>query len=85
MATRTIKLNRARKLSATGRHPATFDALARHLPDGLVAAIPARLIAETIDALHACAGEAKALARHEAVAEGAIWDAAASRHREIAA
>ena len=45
----TIKLHRVRALSATARHPRTFDARLGAIPQALLAQLTARQIAAIID------------------------------------
>lgn len=85
MTDHTIKLNRARQISGIGLYPATYAAIVRHVPDAVVASGSAAMIAAVVDALHACAQEAKGVALRDAVADGVVWDAGQQRHREIAA
>lgn len=85
MPSHEIKLGRARRISAIGQHPATYAAISRHLPDTLIARASAKEIAAVIDALYACAQEAKAIAAHDIISEGYVWDSRTQRHRELAA
>jgi hypothetical protein len=85
MARHTIKLERARRRSHIGNYPATCDAIMRHVPDAVIADGNAAMVAAVIDALYACAQEAKACALRDAATEGVIWDATHQRHREVAA
>jgi hypothetical protein len=85
MTDHTIKLNRARKQCRVGNYPATYDAISRHVPAVIIAGCSAAQIAAVVDALHACAQEAKGAALRDAAAEGVVWDARQQRHREVAA
>ncbi|HCZ00196.1 MAG: hypothetical protein A3D16_12055 [Rhodobacterales bacterium RIFCSPHIGHO2_02_FULL_62_130] len=80
-----IKVNRAVKMSAIGSHPRSASAMLGAIPDDVIAALPARLIAQMIDANWQLAQASKALAVRDAIAEGMIWDAAQASHRDIAA
>lgn len=80
-----IKIDRARKLSSTGRYPATFDAMLGHVSPDIIAAVTGRDLATIIDDLSRASQAAKALANAEAITEGAVWDARQQRLREIAA
>lgn len=78
-----IKINRARKLSATGRYPGTCDAMLKHISRDVAAAVPARILALIIDDLYDASQAAKAIADREAVAEGVVWDAGRLQLRDL--
>lgn len=78
-----IKVNRALRLSKTGRYPASANAMLAHVPEAVIATIPGQQLAELIDAMWDCAQASKALAAREILAEGAIWDGQRQRLREI--
>lgn len=79
------KINRAVKMSGIGTHRESVSAMLRVIPDDVIAALPARLIAQLIDANWRLAQESKAIAAVDAINEGCVWDARKQRHREIAA
>lgn len=81
----TIKINRARKLSAIGDVPGSFYAMVERVPAAVTAAITSRQLADMVDAMWAACQEAKALAEKEAIDQGAVWDARSQRLRGIAA
>ncbi len=70
----SIKTNRAMKIATTGRYPRSFAAMLDAIPESVVEALNARLIAELIDANWRLAGCSKRIAEHEAVANGFVWD-----------
>ena len=80
----SIKIDRARRLSGAGAYPATCAAALANVPASIVAALPARMLAELIDAMSAAHQSGKALALREACDEGAVWDARDGLLREIA-
>ena len=82
-ANHTIKVNRALTQSKIGNHPASAAAMLQAIPADIIAALPARLLAQLLDAQWALASSSKAIATHEAVQEGIIWDADQNRSREI--
>lgn len=79
------KVNKAVKMSSISEHPQSASAMLRAIPDDVIAALPARLIAQLIDANWTLAGISKAIAAAEAVENGTIWDDRQGRSREIAA
>lgn len=98
LANHATKVNNALALSRIGgwtgsndhdtmQGPCHASALAMldAIPDEVIAALPARLLAQLIDANWALAQQSKAIAAAEAIAEGAVWDARSQRLREIAA
>lgn len=84
MTDHSIKMARARKLSRIGDNPSTFAAMARYVPARILERASAVEIAATVDALHACAQEAKAIAHRDVIDDGFVWDDRAACHREIA-
>ena len=84
-ANHSIKVNRAIAQSKIGNHPNSAAAMLRSIPSDIIAALPARLLAQLLDAQWALSGDSKAIATREAVQEGTIWDAAQNRSREIGA
>lgn len=80
-----IKIDRARKLSATGAYPATFGAMLAHVSPAVIEAAPARLLATIIDDLARASTAAKEIAIREAIDEGVVWDGQHQVLREIAA
>lgn len=81
----SIKVNRALALANIGRNPGSAQAMLDAIPADVVAALTARRLAQMLDAMWRLAGASKALAAHDAIAEGAIWDARTGRLRSIAA
>jgi len=81
----SIRVKRALALSQIGAYPGSAQAMLNAIPPAVVAALPARLIAELLDANWRLAQEAKAIAEKDAIQEGAVWDATTVRHREVAA
>lgn len=79
------KVNKAVKMSNIGEHPESVAAMLRAIPADVIDALPARLIAQLIDANWRLAGASKAIAAAEAIQEGCVWDAQQGRHRDIAA
>lgn len=79
------KVNRALALSGIGAHPQSASAMLSAIPDEVIDALPARLIAQILDANWTLAESSKAIAEREAVQQGCVWDAKAQRHRDIAA
>lgn len=80
----TIKINRARKLSTTGKYPESFSAMLNHIPSRLIERLTSREIADMIDALWNASLKAKELQDAAIVAEGAVWDAKRQRLIELA-
>ncbi|RWR28867.1 hypothetical protein D2T31_12200 [Sinirhodobacter populi] len=78
-----IKVNRAIKMSEIGAHAESAAAMLLAIPESVVEALPARLIAQLLDANWTLAQQSKAIAERDAISEGAIWDG--RRMREIAA
>ena len=81
----TRKVDKAVRMSGISDHSESAAVMLRAIPDEVIAALPARLIAQLIDANSALAGASKAIAAAEAVETGIIWDARQGRSREIAA
>ncbi|GEK69788.1 hypothetical protein [Paracoccus denitrificans] len=81
----TRKVNRAVAMCSIGMHPESVAAMLRAIPEDVIAALPARLIAQLIDANWRLAGASKAIAAADAIREGCVWDAQQGRHRDIAA
>lgn len=81
----TIKINRALAGAAIGRNPGSALDMLAAIPATVIDALPARLLAELLDANWSLAQASKALAHTDACAEGAIWDARRQQLREIAA
>lgn len=79
----TIKVNRALKLCDIGAHQVSAAAMLDAIPDAIIEALPARMIAQLIDANWALAQDAKAIAVRDAIEDGAVWDG--HKMREIAA
>ena len=79
------KVNKAATMCAIGTHPDSVAAMLRAIPGDVIAALPARLIAQLIDANWRLACASKALAAADAIQEGCVWDAQQGRHRDIAA
>ena len=80
----TRKVNRALRLSAIGIHPASASAMLRAIPAEVIAATPARLIAQMIDANWRLASASKAIAARDALTNGGAWDEARGAMREFA-
>lgn len=79
------KINRAIKMCSISAHPESVSAMLRAIPDEVIEALPARLIAQLIDANWQLAGASKAIAAADAIREGCVWDAQQGRHRDLAA
>lgn len=79
-----LKIKRARELSTIGDNPTSFAAMANAIPADVIAALPARLIAQLVDANWQLAGTSKAIAARDAISEGAVWDERRGAFREIA-
>lgn len=84
MTNHAIKIKRALRLSKIGACSGSALAMLDAIPASAVAGLPAKALAELLDAMWRACQEAKALAESGAVAEGAIWDARSQRLREIA-
>lgn len=81
----SIKINRAIALAKTGKNPGCALDMMAAIPANVVAHLPARLLAEMIDANWQLALASKAISTSGACDEGVIWDAANGRLRDIAA
>lgn len=79
------KVNKAVAMCSIGTHRESATAMLRAIPADVIDALPARLIAQLIDANWRLAGASKAIAAAEAIQEGCVWDAQQGRHRDIAA
>ena len=84
MTDHSIKINRAQKLTSIGKYPGTWAALLAHVPAELRNTLTARQIAQTVDALWACAQASKAIADREAIADGGVWDARRQQFHDLA-
>ncbi|NBN63087.1 hypothetical protein [Pannonibacter tanglangensis] len=80
----SIKITRAAKLSRIGDTPRSFAAMAQYLPDSVIKSLTSVQLAEMIDALWTCAGDAKAIAAREAIEAGCVWDAKRNMSRDLA-
>lgn len=69
-----IKINRAVKMARIGAYPNSASAMINHIPDTVISALPARLIAAQIDALWDACQASKAIADREAIQNGFVWD-----------
>ena len=65
-------------------HPASASSMLRAIPAEAVNALPARLIAQMIDANWRLASASKAIAARDALTEGGVWDEARGAMREFA-
>lgn len=81
----SIRVKRALALSGIGAYPGSAQVMLDAIPFDVIAALPARLLAQLLDANWQLSQSAKAIAAQDAISEGAVWDAAQGRHREIAA
>lgn len=79
-----IKSNRVAKLCDLACYPNSYAAMVAAIPDAVWDALPARLIAELIEANWRLAGNSKALAAREALENGFVWDARRNCARDIA-
>lgn len=84
IADHSIKVNRALRVSGIGAHPGSASAMLAAIPEDIIDHLPARLIARLLDANWRLAGQSKAIACTDAIAEGMIWDAKKGCHWEIA-
>lgn len=80
----TIKINRALKLAAIGTNPGSAADMLAAIPADVIEALPARLLAELLDANWSLACRSKSLADAAACDEGAVWDARHQRLRAVA-
>lgn len=80
-----IKVNRARKLAGIGDCPASYSRMLDAIPDSVVAALPARLVALLVDANWRLAAASKTIAERAACDAGVVWDEAQGRMRELSA
>ena len=80
----TIKFTRAATLSKIGSTPRSFEDMAAYLPDSVIKSLTSTQLAEMIDALWTCAGDAKAIAAREAIEAGCVWDAKRGTSRDLA-
>lgn len=80
----TRKVNRALRLSAIGAHPASASAMLSAIPADVIDALPARLIAQMLDANWRLASTSKAIAARDAITEGGVWDEVRGVMREFA-
>ena len=78
------KIKRALEMSRIGRHPASADHMLAAIPDAVIAALPARLIAQLLDTNTTLARASKDIAIRDAIDEGAVWDSSRQALREIA-
>lgn len=81
----SIKIDRAMKLSTTGRYPQTFFAMLAHVSPSVIESVSGRTLAHIIDDLYDASAAAKAIAASDIVDAGAVWDARRQCHRDIAA
>lgn len=81
--THQIKINRALQQSTIGTCPGTASTMLAAIPVEVIAALPARLIAQMLDANWQLAGASKATADVEAIGAGFVWDAAHGIARDI--
>lgn len=82
IVTNPIKVNRALRLSQIGSNPGSASAMLAAIPSEVIQDLPARLVAQLIDANWRLAQNSKALALRDALQEGVIWDGARSREIE---
>ena len=82
--THEIKYARARKLSATGRLPSTYNALFDQVPAELLHRLTGRELALMIDTLAAVSRTAKAIAISDACDEDGVWDTRRNAFRPLA-
>ena len=80
----SIKINRAIAAARIGAHPACAHDMLEAIPAKIVKRLPARLLAEMLDANWALAQASKALANKETCEFGAVWDSRTQRLRDIA-
>ena len=82
-ANHSIKVNRAIAQSKIGSHTNSAAAMMLSIPSDIIAALPARLLAQLLDSQWALSAYSQEIATREAVQEGIIWDATQNRSREI--
>lgn len=80
----TIKIKRALRLSTIGANHASANAMLDFVPAAIIETLPARKLAEMLDAMWQLAGNSKAVAARDAIKEGGVWDDRASRFRALA-
>lgn len=80
----SIKIDRAEKLSDTGRYPQTFAAMLAHVSLEIVGTVSSRTLARIIDALADASTAAKAVAREDVAGDGGLWDNRTATFREFA-
>jgi hypothetical protein len=80
-----IKRTRALAKSTVGRFPGSADAMMECIPESVKIALHSGELAKMLDAMWAACQEAKGIAVHDALAEGAVWDARSRCMRSIAA
>lgn len=81
----TAKNNRVAKLCDLARYPESYRAMADAVPVAVWDALPARLIAELIEANWRLAQKSKALADRETIENGFVWDEGREGGRNIGA
>lgn len=84
ITTHQIKVKRALAMSSVGKTPASAQAMIAAIPDAVIDNLPARLIAQLLDANMALARASKDIAIRDAINEGAVWDSSRQAMREIA-
>lgn len=85
MTDHSRKVSRAIAMSRIGDCRESASAMLRAIPDEVIAALPARLIAQIIDANWRLARVNQAMGQADAINNGCIWDERQQRHRDIAA
>jgi len=83
--THQIKIARAKTLSVIGDCHESFNAMLDYVPRGVLKTLPAKRLAEMIDALWLACGTSKAIAAREAIQNGFVWDARNDRAVDLVA
>ena len=80
----TRKINKARKIAIIGNCGRSFAAMLACIPNNIILDITSRQLADLLDANWRLANASKAIANHDAISEGAVWDHQNSRFCELA-
>jgi hypothetical protein len=77
------KIETARRLFTVGTMPHTWSDIIDSVPRSVIDTVPARALADLVDAIRIVSLDQQARGQQDALDEGAIWDPRLQRLREI--
>lgn len=78
-----IKINRTQKLSIIGRHPESFSAMIKIVPEETIKSIPAKTLAVLVDSIWDGCQQSKLMFESEVCDQGYIWDSKQNKMRDL--